>query len=340
MVHYCGPVGLPLRGVSLTIFLCRLRFVFLSVILDFCFSIWPIGPGELSAQQLADPAMSQKAPGLEQEQPTRRNLRNPYGAGDNDNLLPPPGREPRADSARADQNGQQAAPEIEPSVPIPPFPNYPESNLPRPPRPPKQQEYLYLNHLYFEPLTLAVGGFFSFGWLGMISAGNALRLGLDLYNAGTNLSVVIQGQQDNPDYQITAILLRLGIHFFLEPTQLKGFEVGLDLRSGLAILPASGNAVVVQASVELPFTYRFVFSFYARSGRQALNLGIAPYAALTIGGFLATSNSVSYLLDSDSGFYEYMNNGNLFFEPGFINEIEPIALKVAIRLGFDVSLVF
>lgn len=223
--------------------------------------------------------------------------------------------------------------------PSPPFPNYPESSKPKPPRTPKQ-EYLYLNHLYFEPLAIAVGGFWSFGYLGMVGSGKALRLGLDIYNAETNIALLIDGVSDNNDYKVTGILLRLGIHFFLDEAQLKGFALGMDLRSGLLILPSSGNAVVVQATIEIPVAYRFILTFYSRTGRPALNLGIAPYMTFSVGGFLATSTTTGILSDNDKGFRAYLSNGNLFVEPNFVSHIDPIGLRVALRFGLDISFVF
>ncbi|MEM9424265.1 MAG: hypothetical protein AAF975_05700 [Spirochaetota bacterium] len=277
--------------------------------------------------QETGPTASEVAPGLDREQPARRSFRSP----DEGNDMAIPGTAPQ---------GQRKPEEIQPSTPYPPYPNYPESRRPRPQRAIRQQEYLYLNHLYFEPLTMFVGGFISFGWLGMVGPGKALRLGLDLYNAGTNISLIVQGKADNDKYQVTAILLRLGFHLFVEPTQLKGFEVGFDLRSGILVLPASGNAIAVQATLELPLYYRFVISFYSKTGNQTLNFGFAPYLVLNIGGYLATSSTVKALKDRDNGFDEYLKNGNLFFEPSFINFIDPIALKFGIRFGFDVSFVF
>ena len=241
---------------------------------------------------------------------------------------------------------QQTNPEnpVKPSAPYPPYPNYPESSIPRPPRTPRRaldnQEYLYLNHIYFEPLTMAIGGFISFGWLSLVGSNKALRLGLDLYNPGTNISIVTQGQQDNPKYLLTSLLMRIGLHVFIQPNQLKGLSAGIDLRSGVAVLPSSGNAVVFQAFMEFPITYRFVITFYASSGRPAVNLGLAPYIIFNIGGYLATSNNVNTLIATDSGFFEYVTNGNLFIEPNFVYAVDPIALKFGIRFGFDVSFVF
>ena len=239
-------------------------------------------------------------------------------------------------AAQIDERAEAEASQAEP--PIPPFPNYPESPKPRPPRAPKQ-EYLYLNHLYFEPLTLAVGGFVSFGYLGMVGSARALHLGLDIYNAGTNVSLLIQGLNENPRYYLTGILLRLGIHFFLNRTQLKGFDFGVDLRSGLIVVPTSSNAVVVQATLEIPVSYRFILTFYSRTGRPQLNLGIAPYIVLGVGSFLATSTTTA-ILSEDRAFAEYLSNGNLFLEPNFISYIDPIALRIALRFGFDVSFIF
>ncbi|WGK68730.1 hypothetical protein P0082_09600 [Candidatus Haliotispira prima] len=272
-----------------------------------------------------------------EEQPFRRTLRNPYpDAPESEDF----GRPERLPDTPEDRDPADPNRKIEPSGPVPPYPNYPESNLPSPPRPPRQQEYLYLNHLYFEPLATAVGGFFSFGWLGMIGSGKAFRFGLDIYNAGTNLSILSQGQGQNPAYQLTAILLRLGLHFFIETTQLKGLDVGLDLRSGLILAPNSGNAAIIQVSLEVPFAYRFVVSFYSGTGRQVLNLGFAPHFVLSLGSYLPTSGTVSSLRSTDNGFSEYLNNGNLFFEPNFTSEIDPIGLRIAVRFGFDISVVF
>ena len=247
-----------------------------------------------------------------------------------------------ANGAEANTSGGDAmedSPQEGAESPIPPFPNYPESTKPKPPRTPKQ-EYLYLNHLYFEPLAIAVGGFWSFGYLGMVGSGKALRLGLDIYNAGTNIALLIDGVSNNKNYQATGILLRLGIHFFLDEAQPKGFALGMDLRSGLLILPSSGNAVVVQATIEIPVAYRFILTFYSRTGRPALTLGIAPYLTLSVGGFLATSTTTGILSANDKGFKAYLSNGNLFVEPNFVSHIDPIGLRVALRFGLDISFVF
>ena len=281
--------------------------------------------------------------------PPRRRLTRPYEDGSEKpvfNERP----ENKITDERITENGgetQQAEPEaagtpalpegVEP--PIPPFPNYPESTKPKPPRNPKQ-EYLYLNHLYFEPLALGVGGFWSFGYLGMVGSGKALRVGLDIYNAGTNMALLIEGVSGDTDYQVTGILLRLGIHFFLGEAQPKGFAFGIDLRSGLLILPSSGNAVVIQGTLEMPVAYRFILTFYSRTGRPTLNLGIAPYMALSVGAFVATSTTTGTLSDNDKGFSAYLSNGNLFIEPNFVSHIDPIGLRVALRFGLDISFVF
>ena len=229
--------------------------------------------------------------------------------------------------------------QTEPSVPYPPYPNYPESNKPRPPRSPRQQEYLYLHHLYFSPFELAAGGFISFGWLGMLRAGRALRLGLEIYNPGTNIDIIVNQRINDPDYFVTALLLRLGLHFFIEPKQLKGFEFGLDLLSGIAVLPASGNAIVAQAALEIPISYRFVISFYSGTGRQTFNIGIAPYGIFSLGTYLSTSGTVSALVNSDPGLSAYVTNGLKYLQPGTTTEVGPVIIRFSFRFGFDVSIV-
>ncbi len=293
---------------------------------------------------VSNPADSRIAPGLRREQPDRRTLHN---SGENYQYSDTWKAAPGYSSAETDQRGQEAQTQdgeteqvVPPSPPIPPYPNYPESNLPSPPRAPRQQEYLHLNHIYFEPLALAIGGYISMGWLAMISSGKAFRLGIDIYNAGTNLSVMTQGQGNNPDYQVTGIQLRTGFHFFADQTQLKGFEVGIDLRTGIVVSPASGSRVVVQANLELPFSYRFVLNLYSGAGRQSLGVGIAPYITLVAGGYLATAGTISTLRDSDKGFDEYIINGNLFLAPNFVNNLGSFALKFGVRFGIDVSIVF
>ena len=214
------------------------------------------------------------------------------------------------------------------------FPNNSES------RPPKKQKARYLHHLYFEPLMLGVGGFWSFGYLGRVGSGKALHLGMDIYNAGTNISLLVQGLNKNPRYRLIAILLHLGIHFFIDDIQLKGLDLGFDLRSGLIVIPTSQNAIVVQVALEVPVSYRFVLTFYPRTGRPKLSLGIAPYIALSAGVFFTNSATIAILSANDRAFAEYLGNGNLSVEPNVIRHIDPISLRIALRFGFDISFVF
>ncbi len=191
------------------LFFIRFYLLFLYSTIGFCITI--IGMGQAYFIVQSSPVGENTA---ELEQPRQHSLGQSYGRP----------------AKQFEQQLQQTNPKevlVKPSAPYPPYPNYPEPSIPCPPRTPRRaldnQEYLYLNHIYFQPLTIAIGDFVSFGWLTLVGANKALRLGLDVYNAGNKIAFdggffeyVTNGNlftESNFIYPVEPIALKFSLRF-------------------------------------------------------------------------------------------------------------------------------
>lgn len=226
---------------------------------------------------------------------------------------------------------------IQGETPRPPYPNFPESRVPSPPRGPRQQEHFYFTHMIIEPSSI-IGGSVAFSILPMVGRGVAIKFGMDIYLGGIDIYAI--GATSKPEDNMSAFLIRFGVHIFPELTQLKGIDIGIDFLGGPGIVVTAGSAVILDFALELSLAYRLVIPLYTNTGSFATALGFAPYAALNFGTILNTAGSATDLANSNATFQAYLLGKHFVLGQYTHGPLGPLLMNFGFRIGFDISIVF